>query len=179
MFWEATMELGSHGVMATYWSLSARETCQLVNHSGAWRCIPVPCAQGKRSSNRSAERMPTSPFMRSSSSSRAELAGRSRRLLRLLLRGWTVPFCTSIFADKEAMAHVNVRGSWIVALSFTSRLRVGAKTLYGPRQCALVCALVRGRERCSSIEQSQLLATTRRDESSSITAHDHMQIRTP
>ena len=53
-------------------------------------------AHGNRSAKRSSDSTPTSPFIRSSSRIRAEMAGRSRRLLRRLFRGWSAPFCTSM-----------------------------------------------------------------------------------
>ena len=90
---EATRGPGSHGVIATCWTRSlspfapAYVSCASI--VGTLSHIPalLPFAAGNRSLNRSSESIPTSPFMRSSSNRRAEIGGRSRRLLRRLLRG--------------------------------------------------------------------------------------------
>lgn len=98
VFWEATMELGSHGVIATCWTRCESEVspfaATLVSQFSYTPStepsfhIPVLLLldPGNRSLNKSSDSTPTSPFMRSSSSNRAEIGGRSRRLLRLLLR---------------------------------------------------------------------------------------------
>jgi hypothetical protein len=66
-------------------------------HAQASRYTPAGRKPGNKSVKRSSESTPTSPFMRSSSSRRAEIAGRSSRLLRRLLRGWGTPFGASMF----------------------------------------------------------------------------------
>lgn len=101
--WEATTELGSHGVIATCWMRSESGESRLI--SALVRrvdCIPqshsIPDAlkPANRSVKRSSESTPTSPLMPSSSSRRAEIAGPSSRLLRRLLRAWGTPFGASI-----------------------------------------------------------------------------------
>jgi hypothetical protein len=74
--------------------------CQFMSSSHVSRTqyTPEGLKPGNRSVKRSSESTPTSPLMRSSSSRRAEIAGRSRRLLlRRLLRGWGTPFGASMF----------------------------------------------------------------------------------
>lgn len=104
--WEATTELGSHGVIATCWMRSESNKSPLipalVNYIHSMpqsHYIPEALKPGNRSVKRSSESTPTSPFMRSSSSRRAEIAGRSSRLLRRLLRGWGTPFGASILVE--------------------------------------------------------------------------------
>lgn len=121
MFCAATAELGNHGLMAT---------CRMRSDSGvspfASALVSEPSSiaivgslfyipaslllllgPGNRSLNRSSDRVATSPLMRSSSSSRAEMGGRSRRLLRRLLRGFVTPLgasmvsCVDVFVPTD------------------------------------------------------------------------------
>lgn len=62
---------------------------------------------GNRSLNRSSDSTPTSPLMRSSSSSRAEIGGRSRRLLRRFLRGCRTPFGASMVVCRDGAASMD------------------------------------------------------------------------
>jgi hypothetical protein len=97
---------------------------------------PEDLKPGNRSVKRSSDKTPTSPFMRSSSSRRAEMAGRSRRLLRRLLRGCGTPFGASILKA----ARVELQWLKVGVLELCSRgcmqLRPGSCTSAGP---ASVC----------------------------------------
>ena len=97
VFWEATMELGSQGVMATCWTrcesgvspfvaaLVSDFPRTLITNSALHIPALLLLDPGNRSLNKSSDSTPTSPLMRSSSSNRAEIGGRSRRLLRRFL----------------------------------------------------------------------------------------------
>jgi hypothetical protein len=105
------------------------------------RYIPDALKPGNRSVKRSSESTPTSPFMRSSSSRRAEVAGRSTRRLRRLLRGCGTPFGASIVYLEEIVSRsrdVSSNGSCALVVACSSR------TAAKPKSCTSACCSEKG-----------------------------------